>query len=67
MRAAIRFLATRLKLVVEPSGAAAVAAVLHRKLPADVTRVGVILSGGNVDLELLGAILAATGTPERTA
>jgi threonine dehydratase len=67
MRATIRFIATRMKLVVEPSGAAAAAAVLHRKLPADVTRVGVILSGGNVDADLLGAILAATGTPGRTA
>lgn len=47
------FLLTRLKLLVEPSGAVAAAAVLHRKLPAGLRSVGVILSGGNVDLELL--------------
>jgi threonine dehydratase len=67
MRAAIGYLATRLKLVVEPSGVAAAAAVLYRKLPADARRAGVILSGGNIDPDGLAAILAATGTPERTA
>jgi threonine dehydratase len=58
MKEAMRFLASRLKLVVEPSGAAAAAAVLARKLPADITSVGVILSGGNVDMDQFGAILA---------
>jgi threonine dehydratase len=58
MRAAMRFLATRLKLIVEPSGAAAAAAVLHRKLPPGIGSAGVILSGGNIDLDQLGAILA---------
>jgi threonine dehydratase len=58
IRETMRFLATRLKLVVEPSGAAAAAAVFHRKLPVDVGSVGVILSGGNVDLDQLGGILA---------
>jgi threonine dehydratase len=41
---------------VEPSGAVAAAAVLHRKLPADVKWVGVILSGGNVDFEQLASL-----------
>jgi threonine dehydratase len=59
IRETMRFLATRLKLVVEPSGAAAAAAVFHRKLPADIGSVGVILSGGNVDLDQLGEILGA--------
>ncbi len=53
IRAAMKFLLMRLKIVVEPSGAAAAAAVLHRKLPKDVKAVGVVLSGGNVDLEQL--------------
>ncbi len=53
IRAAMRFLLQRLKILVEPSGAVAAAAVLHRKLPPDVTSVGVVLSGGNVDLEWL--------------
>ena len=52
----MRILLTRMKLLVEPSGAVAAAAVLHGKLPPDVRRVGVILSGGNVDLDLLAAV-----------
>jgi len=51
--AAMRLLLERLKLVVEPSAAIALAAVLrHRELFAG-RRVGVILSGGNVDLDAL--------------
>jgi threonine dehydratase len=42
-----------MKILVEPSGAVAAAAVLFRKLPPGVGTVGVILSGGNVDLEAL--------------
>ena len=51
MRAAVKFLLLRLKILVEPSGAAAAAAVLFRKLPAGFGRVGVVISGGNVDFE----------------
>jgi threonine dehydratase len=40
-----------MKLLVEPSGAVAAAAVLHHKLPKDVRSIGVILSGGNLDFE----------------
>jgi threonine dehydratase len=47
---AMRFLWERMKLVVEPSGAVSLAGVLSRKIPVGGTRVGVILSGGNVDL-----------------
>ncbi len=50
IRQTVRFLLERLKILVEPSGAAAAAAVLYRKLPAGIRSVGVILSGGNVDL-----------------
>lgn len=39
----------RLKLVVEPSGATALAAVLHGHVAAEALRVGVVLSGGNAD------------------
>jgi len=53
IRVAMKFLLTRMKILVEPSGAASAAAVLHHKLPPDVQRIGVILSGGNVDLECL--------------
>jgi threonine dehydratase len=45
---AMRFLFERVKLVVEPSGAAGVAALLAGRLPAPGARVGVVLSGGNV-------------------
>jgi len=55
LRATVKFLLSRLKILVEPSGAAAAAAVLHRKLPADIRTVGVVLSGGNVDFEQLAA------------
>jgi threonine dehydratase len=53
IKTTVKFLLSRLKILVEPSGAAAAAAVLHRKLPPDLRRVGVILSGGNMDLETL--------------
>lgn len=53
IRATVKFLMMRLKIVVEPSGAVSAAAVLFGKLPAGVRRVGVIISGGNVDYEQL--------------
>lgn len=43
----------RMKIVVEPSGAVAAAPVLGRKIQAEGKRVGVILSGGNLDLQNL--------------
>jgi threo-3-hydroxy-L-aspartate ammonia-lyase len=45
---AMTFLFDRCKLVVEPSGAAGVAALLAGKLDVEDQRIGVILSGGNV-------------------
>jgi threonine dehydratase len=59
IRAAIRFALLRLKLVVEPSGAATLAAALSGRLPAGLQRVGVILSGGNIDPELLVSLFPA--------
>ena len=49
----MRFLLTRMKIVVEPSGSVAAAAVLSGKLPKNVKSAAVILSGGNVDVEQL--------------
>lgn len=49
MRTAMHFLLTRMKILVEPSGAASAAAVIDGKLPAGIHKLGVILSGGNVD------------------
>jgi len=45
----------RMKLVVEPTGALAATALLQKKVKADGLRVGVILSGGNVDLHWAAA------------
>jgi threonine dehydratase len=42
-----------MKTLVEPSGAAGAAAVFHRKFDFKGRRVGVLLSGGNVDLSKL--------------
>ncbi len=53
LRAATRFILMRMKLMVEPSGAAAAAAVLAHKIPPGPRRVGIVLSGGNADLEVL--------------
>ncbi len=49
IRAAMRFAFERLKLVVEPSGASALAALLSGRVDVNGARVGVIVSGGNVD------------------
>jgi threonine dehydratase len=51
IRAAVKFLLLRLKILVEPSGAVPAAAALFHKLPPEVRSLGVVLSGGNVDLE----------------
>ena len=53
IRATMRFLLERVKILVEPSGAVALAAVLFGKLPREIGSAGVVLSGGNVDLEFL--------------
>src|ERR1043166_86436 len=53
----IKFFLFRMKLLVEPSGAAAAAAVFTGKLPRDTKRVGVVISGGNIDAELLSEFL----------
>jgi threonine dehydratase len=48
--AAMRLLWERMKIIVEPSGAISAAPVLNRRIGAEGKRVGIILSGGNVDL-----------------
>jgi threonine dehydratase len=50
---AMRLLWDKLKMIVEPSSAVPVAMLLERKISLDKLRVGVILSGGNVDLDRL--------------
>ncbi len=53
---AVRFALLRLKLVIEPSGAATLAAIMTNRLPENMRRVGVIISGGNIDPALLGTL-----------
>jgi threonine dehydratase len=53
----MRFFATRMKLVVEPTGCLAAAAVLQDAIDLRGQRVGVIVSGGNVDLARFAALL----------
>jgi threonine dehydratase len=55
---ALRLLMERMKLVVEPSGAVPLAALLKEQATFGGKRVGIILSGGNVDLKMLGAVFA---------
>jgi threonine dehydratase len=60
--AGLRFAVERLKQVVEPAGAAALAAVLAGRIPIrDGERVAVVLSGGNVEVGRLGALLEDAG------
>jgi threonine dehydratase len=58
---AMAFLFERMKVVVEPSGAVAVAALLAGRLEVAGSRVGAILSGGNVSAERFGALLSGEG------
>jgi threonine dehydratase len=55
---AMRFLWERMKLVVEPTGALATAAVMRGAIDVRDKRVGIILSGGNVDLKAIAALFA---------
>jgi threonine dehydratase len=61
VRAAVRFLALRARVVVEPTGAVAAAAALADRLPLPPgARLGIVLSGGNIDPDLLIQILRDT-------
>jgi threonine dehydratase len=50
---AMRLTWDKLKLVIEPSSAVPLATLLERKLPVAGLRVGIVISGGNVDLDRL--------------
>jgi threo-3-hydroxy-L-aspartate ammonia-lyase len=56
----LRLILFRMKILVEPTGAVAAAAVLFKKLPSDIERVGVVLSGGNVDHDALARFVHGT-------
>lgn len=55
---AMQFFAERMKIVVEPTGCLGAAAVIREVVPVRGMRIGVILSGGNVDLASYAACLA---------
>lgn len=59
--AAMRYVWERMKIIIEPSSAVPVAALLDNRLDVNGKRVGVVLTGGNVDLERL----PWTATPSR--
>jgi len=57
--AGMRFAIERLKQVLEPAGAAALAAILAGRVPIDDgDRVAVVLSGGNVEVDRIGLLLS---------
>jgi threonine dehydratase len=51
IRATVKFLLMRMKILVEPSGAVGAAALLFGKIQPEIRNVGVVLSGGNIDFE----------------
>ena len=55
--ATMKFFAERMKMVVEPTGCLAAAAALHGVLPLTGKRVGILVSGGNVDLSSFAAMV----------
>jgi len=57
----MKFFASRMKIVVEPTGCLAAAAVLHGKVDVRGKRVGVLISGGNVDLLRFAELVQAAG------
>lgn len=58
----MRFFAGRMKLIVEPTGCLAAAAALGGKLDVRGKRIGVVISGGNIDLARFSSLLASNQT-----
>ena len=56
--AAMRYVWERLKIIIEPSSAVPIAAVLDNRLDVSGRRIGVVLTGGNVDLGRLPWVVA---------
>jgi threonine dehydratase len=54
----MRFLWERMKLIVEPSGAVPLAALMAKKIEVSKKKVGIIISGGNIDLDPFFKLLA---------
>jgi threonine dehydratase len=58
IRDAMRFAATHLKIVTEPAGATVIAAAMYRRLPKKCARIGLIVSGGTVNMPTFAALCA---------
>ncbi len=56
---AMKFFASRMKMIVEPTGCLGLAAALQMKDALRGKRVGIVISGGNIDLERFCALVAA--------
>jgi threonine dehydratase len=56
---AMRFFAERMKIIVEPTGCLGLAAARHAGLPIRGKRVGILVSGGNIDLDRYAELLRA--------
>lgn len=63
LRRAVSFAFQRLKLVVEPGGAAALAAVLAGHVEASGKTLAIVLTGGNADIAMVAACCAAVTDP----
>jgi len=63
---AMGFFAGRMKTVVEPTGCLGAAAVFSRKIDVSGKRVGILLTGGNVDLRRFAELLSTTAVPPAT-
>jgi threonine dehydratase len=63
LMAAVSFAALKLKLVVEPGGAAALAAILSGAFDASGKTIAIVLSGGNIDPDMLQRCLNAVPSP----
>jgi threo-3-hydroxy-L-aspartate ammonia-lyase len=55
----MKFFAARMKLIVEPTGCLGAAAVFNGQLDVRGKRVGVVLSGGNIDLARFAALVGS--------
>jgi threonine dehydratase len=67
VRDAMNYVLTRMKLVIEPSGAVPIAALMRGLIPPRYRKVGVIVTGGNMDIEQLAGLADGQETnPEAT-
>lgn len=57
--ATMKFFAERMKMIVEPTGCLAAAAAMHGVVPVAGKQVGILVSGGNVDLSRFAALISA--------